>query len=175
MSGNFHGDSSCEDKPNASAMRVPGTAGFRPRKHSDLRRDTAVEMGQCRQMKVLLVEDNAAQRELLSQILRPLAGVEIVAIAATQHEAVAWLRDHPDDWDLALIDLFLAQGNGFAVLRECAGRASTQKVVLMSNYADEPVRERAVAAGADAFFEKGAETSALLDFCIHTRAALAPG
>jgi len=132
----------------------------------------AVGMGECREMKVLLVEDNAAQRELLSQILRPLAGVEIAAIAATQHEAVAWLRDHPDDWDLALIDLFLAQGNGFAVLRECAGRAPTQKVVLMSNYADEPVRERAVAAGADAFFEKGAETSALLDFCMHTRAAL---
>jgi DNA-binding NarL/FixJ family response regulator len=124
-------------------------------------------------MKVLLVEDNAAQRELLSQILRLLAGVEIAAVAATQEEAVTWLRNHAHDWDLALIDLFLAQGNGFAVLRQCAGRAPAQKVALMSNYTDGPVRERAAAAGADAFFDKGSEISALLEFCLRTHAAVA--
>jgi DNA-binding NarL/FixJ family response regulator len=122
-------------------------------------------------MRVFLVEDNAALREQLTQFLGPLLGAEIVYEATTQQEATDWLDANPDGWDLALIDLFLASGNGFATLRHCAARTSRQKVVLMSNYVREPIRERALEAGADAFFDKATQMSDLAEFCLSVRQA----
>ena len=74
-------------------------------------------------MRVFLAEDDAAMREHLGQVLRPIAGVEIVFAAATEQEAIDWLDAHPRDWDLALIDLFLARGHGFNILRRCTVRS----------------------------------------------------
>lgn len=123
-------------------------------------------------MRVFLAEDNAAVREQMTQFLRPLLGVEIVYTATTQMEAIGWLHAHPHGWDLAVVDLFLAQGNGFAILRHCASRTSRQKVVLMSGYARDPVRDRALAEGADAFFDKSTQMAELFDFCLETGRSL---
>lgn len=125
-------------------------------------------------MRIFVVEDNQAHRELLEQMLAPFAEGHALVCASTQHEAIHWLKTHPSDWDLAVVDLFLAQGHGFAVLKQCAGRAASQKVVFMSNYTDEPVRERAMAEGADLFVEKGTEVAQLLAFAMRHRASLSP-
>jgi CheY-like chemotaxis protein len=116
-------------------------------------------------MRVLLVEDNRALRALLSQMLRPV-GMRIVFECGTQHEALAWLEAHRDGWDLALVDLFLAEGHGFALLRHCASRSPAQKMVLMTNYMREPVAARAAEAGADAFFDKATQMEELIAYCI---------
>jgi DNA-binding NarL/FixJ family response regulator len=124
-------------------------------------------------MRVFLAEDDAALRGQLAQFLGPLLGVDIVCEAATQQEATDWLDAHPGGWDLALIDLFLASGNGFNILRHCAGRTPRQKVALMSNYVREPVRTRALEAGADAFFDKATQMSELAAFCLSASRSLA--
>lgn len=72
-------------------------------------------------MRVFLAEDDAALRKQLVQFLGSLLGVDIVGEAATQQDATDWLDAHPADWDLALVDLFLASGNGFTVLRHWPG------------------------------------------------------
>lgn len=127
-------------------------------------------------MRVFLAEDNPTLREQMAQFLRPMLGVEIVCTAITQKEAIDWLDANPGGWDLALVDLFLAQGHGFAILRHCATRTPRQKVVLMSGYVREPVRDRASAEGADAFFDKSTQMAELFDFCVETQRALrAPG
>ncbi|WP_157612248.1 response regulator [Variovorax paradoxus] len=125
-------------------------------------------------MRVFLAEDDAAMREHLGQVLRAIPRLEIVFAAATEEEAIGWLDTHPQDWDLALIDLFLERGHGFNILRRCAVRSSHQQVVLMSNYARDPVRERAAETGADAFFDKTTEITALIDFCIEAGRSLHP-
>ncbi|MDQ0572145.1 DNA-binding NarL/FixJ family response regulator [Variovorax paradoxus] len=125
-------------------------------------------------MRVFLAEDDAAMREHLGQVLRAIPRMEIVFAAATEEEAIGWLDAHPKDWDLALIDLFLERGNGFNILRRCAVRSSQQRVVLMSNYARDPVRERAAETGADAFFDKTTEITPLIDFCIEASRSLHP-
>lgn len=119
-------------------------------------------------MQVLLVEDNPAQCALMLQLLMPYVG-DNVSVVQTQHEAVRWIGERGLDWDLAIVDLFLSKGHGFGVLKAAAQRSPTQKIVLMSDYALSPVRERAMEEGADLFVEKGLELERLMQFCATLR------
>lgn len=112
-----------------------------------------------------LVEDSALIRENLVVALEELADVHVVAHAASEDEAVDWLRSHPQDWQLAVIDMFLAQGSGLGVLQACRARSPEQRAVVLTNYADSDVRVRCMALGADAVFDKSTELDEFLDFC----------
>jgi DNA-binding NarL/FixJ family response regulator len=114
---------------------------------------------------VLLVEDNPLIQAELSNSLRSVAAVEVVHLAGTQTDACGWLEAHPEEWDLAVIDIFLRQGHGFDVLRSCASRKPWQKAVVLSNYTVEPARSSAVRLGADAVFDKCFEMEAFLEYC----------
>ncbi|MES2533671.1 MAG: response regulator transcription factor [Pseudomonadota bacterium] len=115
--------------------------------------------------KTYLVEDNPVIRENLVGFLEDVADATVVAHASTEAEAVSWLRSHHDGWDVAIVDLFLQQGNGFGVVNACRNRSKHQKVVVLSNYATADMRERSRALGADAFFDKSAEIDQLLAYC----------
>ncbi|HEY2255154.1 MAG TPA: response regulator transcription factor [Variovorax sp.] len=115
--------------------------------------------------KTYLVEDNPVIRENLVGFLEEIADATVVAHATGEDEAVSWLRAHKDRWDVAIVDLFLDQGNGLGVLDACRQRATHQKMVVLSNYATPDMRERSRALGADAFFDKSAEIDQLLDYC----------
>jgi DNA-binding NarL/FixJ family response regulator len=116
-------------------------------------------------MRVLLVEDNARIQDEVRRMIGAIPHAEVVAIAATQRQATEWLAAHPEGWDLALVDLFLAEGHGFEVLRRCRKVRPHQRAVVFSNYTREPVRERARDTGADAVFDKSFELDALFDYC----------
>lgn len=115
--------------------------------------------------KTYLVEDNPVIRENLTGFLEDIADAVVVAHASGEDEAVHWLRKHGDAWDVAIVDLFLDQGNGLGVVDACRQRRSDQKVVVLSNYATPDMRARSKALGADAFFDKSAEIEQLLDYC----------
>lgn len=108
-----------------------------------------------------LVEDSPVIRENLVGFLEDMADARVVAHASTQDEAVEWLHANPDRWDLALVDLFLEQGNGLAVVNACRIRRRSQKVVVLTNYATADMRGRAQALGADAFFDKSSQLEEL--------------
>ena len=115
--------------------------------------------------KTYLVEDNPIIRDNLVGFLEEIADATVVAHASGEDEAVNWLRKHRENWDLAIVDLFLDQGNGLGVVDACRHRAPHQKVLVLSNYATPDVRARSKALGADAFFDKSAEIDQLLDYC----------
>jgi DNA-binding NarL/FixJ family response regulator len=115
--------------------------------------------------KTYLVEDNAIIRDNLVGFLEDIADATVVAHATSEAEAVEWLGGHRDSWDIAIVDLFLEQGNGLGVVKACRKRAAHQKVVVLSNYATPDMRARSKALGADAFFDKSAEIDLLLDYC----------
>ena len=77
--------------------------------------------------KTYLVEDNPVIRENLVGFLEDVADATVVAHAAGEKEAVAWLDGHRDDWDMAIVDLFLEQGNGLGVLDAVTGAARTRR------------------------------------------------
>lgn len=114
--------------------------------------------------RVLIVEDNLHWRAQLRR-WAALAGHLVVHETGTADEAIAWLERHAGGWDLAFVDAFLAQGNGFAVLKHCHRTCAAQRVVMVSNYARTEAREQALRLGADRFFDKGNELDALVQYC----------
>ena len=120
-----------------------------------------------------LVEDNPIILTNLIETLSEVIHLEVTAHSASQAEASHWLQQHNGAWHLAIVDLFLKQGTGLGVLAACRHRAPHQKVVILTNYATPEIRERSVALGADAVFDKSTELDRLMQFCTAQTLALA--
>ena len=120
-------------------------------------------------LKTYIVEDNPTIRENLIGTLEELASINPVGTAETENEGKAWLAANPDNWDLAIVDLFLKQGSGLGVLASCRDRPSRQKVVVLSNYATADIRQRCAQLGVDAVFDKSNEIDALVEYCLQQR------
>ena len=118
-----------------------------------------------RTLKTYIVEDNVTIRENLVGTLEELTCISAIGFAETEAEASRWLSDNGDQWELAIVDLFLKQGSGLGVLQACMSRRPTQKVVVLSNYATPDIRKRCAQLGADAVFDKSNEIDALVDYC----------
>ncbi|ARU05873.1 hypothetical protein CCO03_15385 [Comamonas serinivorans] len=116
-------------------------------------------------LRTFIVEDNPTIRTQLIATLADLAQVECVGFADTEAEAVAWLQSHQDEWDLALVDLFLKQGSGMGVLAAVDQRPPSQKLVVISNYATRDVARRCRELGCDEVFDKSGDVDALIDYC----------
>ncbi|MEO5607315.1 MAG: response regulator [Polaromonas sp.] len=121
-------------------------------------------------LKTYIVEDNPTIRENLIGTLEELACVTAVGSAETENDGKAWLNDHRQQWDLAIVDLFLKQGSGLGVLAACRDRKSRQKVVVLSNYATADIRQRCAQLGVDAVFDKSNEIDALVEYCLEQNA-----
>ena len=116
-------------------------------------------------LKTYLVEDNPTIRDNLIATLDELAAVDTVGTSDNEDDGKAWLQDQHNDWDLAILDLFLKQGSGLGVLAACSKRKPGQKVVVLSNYATLDVRRRCTQMGVDAVFDKSNEIDGLVEFC----------
>ena len=117
-------------------------------------------------LKTYIVEDNATIRDNLMATLQELAGIDAVGTAETENEGKAWLLENGQQWDLAILDLFLKQGSGLGVLEACRNRKPSQKVVVLSNYATADIRKRCAQLGVDAVFDKSNEIETLVEYCI---------
>lgn len=98
--------------------------------------------------KLLLVEDDPAIIRTLISFLRS-EGFE-VGQAAGQDGAVALLESEP--FDLALVDISLAQGNGFAVC--AAAKALDVPVIFLTASGDEYSVVTGLDMGADDYISK---------------------
>lgn len=116
-------------------------------------------------VRTFLVEDNHSILENLVSTLEELAPVKAIGMADSEEEGAAWLNSHAQQWDLAIVDLFLRKGSGLGVLAACRLREERQKVVVLSNYPTSEVRLRCAELGVDAVFDKSTEIDALLNYC----------
>ena len=116
-------------------------------------------------IRTFLVEDKAEIRATLIEAMEEIAPLSFIAHAESEAGARQWLGSNPDDWQLAIIDLFLTEGSGFGVLKDCQGRHPSQKVVVLTSYSHEKIAERCMQLGADGVFDKSADMEALVDFC----------
>jgi two-component system, OmpR family, response regulator len=116
------------------------------------------------QLSVFVVEDNADIRETLAGAMEELTCVKVVAGAATEDDALAWLSAH-DAWDLLIVDLFLRGGSGLRLVQHIQRTRPQQKLIVFSNYVNASVRKRCAQLGVDAVFDKSTEIDALVDYC----------
>ncbi len=148
-------------------MRELGSSHIVPAKKSIHRTPTTVKL------RTFFVEDNPTIRENLIATLAELADVEAVGLAETEADASEWLSINPGAWDLVIVDLFLREGSGLGIVTSFQQRLSSQKLLVLSNYATADVRERCLELNADAVFDKSNEIDALIDFCIDLNTAKA--
>jgi DNA-binding NarL/FixJ family response regulator len=118
-----------------------------------------------RPMRVLIVDDMPQVRQGLRTLL-PLAGeatdrpLEIVGEAGTGREAI--VQAAALEPDVVLMDLELPELDGYAATQAIkAGRPAT-RVVALTVHGEPQARQRAQAAGVDAFVDKGAALPLLL-------------
>ena len=121
-----------------------------------------------------LVEDNQTILDNLIETLEEIASVVVVGHAATESEARRWLSLHEGRWQLAVVDMFLREGSGLGVLTGCRQREPHQKVVVLTNFATTDIRQRSMALGADAVFDKSNELDEFFAYCIAETARTVP-
>ena len=107
--------------------------------------------------RIFIVEDNRVILNALTEAIEELAHARVVGNAPSESAAKKWLTTHPADWDMAIVDLFLSEGSGLGVLSGSRGRDPSQAIVVLTNYPTQGMRERCMALGADAFFDKSTE------------------
>ena len=112
-------------------------------------------------MDLFIVEDSIPVRERLVRTLEGVEGLDIVGTAEDVPAAIAGLEDnHPD---ALILDLQLPSGSGLQVLRAVREKLPAMRVIVMTNFAAEPYRKAAMAAGAEIFLDKSAEFGRVRD------------
>jgi DNA-binding response OmpR family regulator len=105
-------------------------------------------------INALVVEDSPQIAERLVELVSVPNRVEVVATAASEDEALNACDRHTIA--LAIVDLQLAQGTGFGVIRRlrAATGAHPACIVVLTNHAVPALKVAAFEAGADYFLDK---------------------
>lgn len=112
-------------------------------------------------MDILIVEDSDTIRQQLRQLLAPMAGVTVVGEAGSEVLAMALsTRLRPD---LVLLDLSLAPGHGFNVLRHIRQEARPCVVLVLTHQPLPTYRRLSEALGADGFYDKSQDIDTVMD------------
>lgn len=106
-------------------------------------------------LRVFLVEDSPAILERLEALLDSVEGARTVGRASGAAEAIRGiLAERPD---MVVLDLKLADGSGFDVLRAVHEADPGIDVYMLTNFASEPYRRLAERLGARDLFDKTTE------------------
>jgi DNA-binding NarL/FixJ family response regulator len=104
-------------------------------------------------IRVFLVEDQKPMQQLVLDLLDSLGGFEVVGTAQSETSATEWLYRNKGGWDLAIMDLLLAEGSGFTLIGRCSKQAGGE-VLVFSDFVTPVVRQRCMRLGADRVISK---------------------
>jgi two-component system, cell cycle response regulator DivK len=115
--------------------------------------------------RILIVEDNALNRKLVTVILHT-DGHETVGAADADEAELRIAEEIPD---LILMDMGLPGKDGYTLTQELRGRASTRRVpiVALTSFAMRGDRERAMAAGCNEYLTKPINRATLVE-CVRS-------
>ncbi len=103
-------------------------------------------------LNVLVVDDSADLRELISMVIDRSPGWQVVAIAAEGQQAVEVARDRQPD--LVLLDIAMPVMDGMQALPLIREAAPEAVVVMLSGYPFSAAGQGALNAGAHGYLEK---------------------
>ncbi|MEL6248716.1 MAG: response regulator [Cyanobacteria bacterium J06554_6] len=110
--------------------------------------------------KVLLVEDNEMNRDMLARRLRKI-GYEVEIAVNGQEGVIKATQDRPD---IVLMDMSLPVMDGWEATRNLKANPDTQQipVIALTAHAMASDREKAMAAGCDEYDTKPIDWSRLM-------------
>jgi DNA-binding NarL/FixJ family response regulator len=124
-----------------------------------------------RNCTVVVCDDQAAFRRLVTIVLGLESGIEVVGEASNGHEAVTLAEELQPD--VLLLDIAMPEMDGLEALPHVREASPATQVVMLTGLTAANVRERALAAGASAFIEKGIDIDDLgnqvFEICRGTR------
>ncbi|MFD0352379.1 response regulator [Streptomyces sp. NPDC127110] len=103
-------------------------------------------------VRVLVVDDDPAVRELVRDIVEANANFHVVAEAGNGNEAVEKFRLYTPD--VVLMDLEMPYRGGLDATRQISGSPAPAKVVIMTSHGEDDNVRRALQLGASAFMTK---------------------
>ncbi len=106
--------------------------------------------------RVLVVDDTPSIRALLRQTL-PLHGFEIVAEATRAEEGIKLAR--AEQPDVIVLDCQMPEVNGVEAIKPMKEEAPNARILMYSSNDEHYVRDEALQAGADGYFDKLAPIS----------------
>jgi len=119
-------------------------------------------------VRVFVVEDSERIRQRLDALIAQ-AGAQSAGHAAGVGAATrAILEAHPD---VVILDLQLADGSGFEVLRAVREAAPEIDFYLFTNFTADPYRQLAERLGARAFIDKSTEFERVRELIVQRRDA----
>jgi DNA-binding NarL/FixJ family response regulator len=95
-------------------------------------------------LKLLIVDDSAAVRKLIRDIVLPFA-VEIRECADGAEALSAYSAERPD---LVLMDIRMTGMDGIQATKQIKETDPTAKIVIVTDYDDDALREATMRAGA---------------------------
>lgn len=110
--------------------------------------------------KILIVDDMPAVREALRWRLEDEPDLTVVGEAGDGQSALDLAAQ--SEPDVVILDIELPDQDGYAVARRLKARLRPPRVIFLTVHGDPLSRQRAAAAGADGFVEKGAGWPALI-------------
>ena len=116
-------------------------------------------------IRVLLVEDDRRVHGIVADLLASIGDLKPVSTVTTEAEANLWLKENPQGWDLAVIDLILDEGTGMGVLPKCQGGANGARAVILSNYVSPAIHQHCLSLGAHAVFHKSHDMGRFIEYC----------
>ncbi|HYL23184.1 MAG TPA: response regulator [Burkholderiales bacterium] len=118
---------------------------------------------QLKGLRMLVVDDNAAARDILSEQLRAL-GLAASAVSSGK-DAVAAVQaaklDHP--FDAVFVDWKMPDMDGLETAKRIRAASGSMRIVMVTAFGREDVRSEAERAGIEAFLVKPVSPSSLLD------------
>jgi DNA-binding NarL/FixJ family response regulator len=110
---------------------------------------------------VAVCDDQDGFRRLVTIVLGLASEIEVVGEASDGRQAIALAeRQQPD---VLLLDIAMPEMDGLEALPRVREVSPATRVVMLTGVTAASVRERALAAGASAFIEKGTDVDQLAE------------
>jgi DNA-binding NarL/FixJ family response regulator len=110
--------------------------------------------------RVLILDDHPVVRQGIKLMINAERDMIIVGEAQTEQEALRLVRELVPD--VVIVDLSLAEGDGFNVVRDVSAHFPDIRILVMSMHDEAVYAERLLAAGASGYIMKQAATQQLV-------------
>jgi two-component system invasion response regulator UvrY len=113
-------------------------------------------------IKALIADDHPIMREGLKLFLICNMDIEVEEVASG-YEAIEYVRSHPNDLDIVILDISMPGMDGLETLRVLKESFPELPVLILSAYSEDQYALRALRSGANGYLMKTSATEELVE------------
>lgn len=126
-----------------------------------------------KQVKVVVVDDNEAVIRSVKEYFRNSEIVSVIGGFTNGKDALNYLLQNPDQYDILMLDLILTHFDGIRIIEELKNHNINKKIMVLSSFKDDFTIRRVQALGASYFMLKPVDmdvvNSRLIDLVMHKK------